>query len=142
MMDKTTKDDKKWLAGNALLIEKTLEAFGLTVRIVDINNFFGADRYNVEIAMGVKIEDILARKKELALALASPTGSVHIEAPIPGRALVGIWVPRKRKGKLTPMSSTLLLSLVASSLYRLSAVFGCWADRLNGGQSPRPENNK
>jgi DNA segregation ATPase FtsK/SpoIIIE-like protein len=82
--------------------------------------------------MGEKIEDIIVKKKDLALALASPTGSIFIQAPIPGRALVGIWVPRKKKGKLAPMSSALLYSLLVSSMYRLSATFGYWADRLNG----------
>lgn len=89
--------------------------------------------------MGEKINHIIARKKEIALALAAPSGSVYIQAPIPGTNLIGIWVPRKNKGKLTRASYSLLYFLFISSLYRLSASISHWADTLNRFPSQEPE---
>ncbi|MCX6733037.1 MAG: DNA translocase FtsK [Candidatus Roizmanbacteria bacterium] len=79
---------------HASIIEKTLDSYGLRVRVVEVNYFpNGSIEYCLEIVTGTKLEDIEKRRRELALALASSTGSVDIQAPIPGRALVGITVP-------------------------------------------------
>ena len=79
------------------IIEKTLDSYGMTVRVAEINILpNGSVQYGVEITQGTKIEDIEKRKREVALALASSTGTIKIQAPIPGKALIGIVVPKQK----------------------------------------------
>ena len=50
-------------------------------------------QYALEVALGTKLSKITALSNDLALARAAPTGQIRIEAPIPGRSLVGIELP-------------------------------------------------
>lgn len=77
----------------AEIIEKTLESFGIKSRVVEINNFENDVQFCLEVAMGTNIKKIEKLDSNIALAVASPTGSVTIEAPIPGRYFVGIRIP-------------------------------------------------
>jgi len=52
-------------------------------------------QYALEISAGTKISKIANLQHDLALALATPTGTVRVEAPIPGKSLVGIEVPNR-----------------------------------------------
>jgi S-DNA-T family DNA segregation ATPase FtsK/SpoIIIE len=78
---------------NANVIEKTLESFGITAKVAEINFGPTVTQYAIEIPMGTKLSKILALQSNLALALATPTGNVRIEAPIPGKSLIGIEIP-------------------------------------------------
>lgn len=78
---------------NAETIEKTLESFGITAKIAEVNNGPTVTQYAIEIPMGTKLSKIMALQNDLALALATKTGDVRIEAPIPGKSLVGIEIP-------------------------------------------------
>lgn len=78
---------------NADIIEKTLESFGITAKVAEVNNGPTITQYAIEIPMGIKLSKIVALQNDLALALATPTGNVRIEAPIPGKSLVGIEIP-------------------------------------------------
>lgn len=80
---------------NASIIEKTLESFGITARVVEVNLGPAVTQYALEIALGTKLSKITALSNDLALALAAPTGQIRIEAPIPGRSLVGIEIPNR-----------------------------------------------
>jgi S-DNA-T family DNA segregation ATPase FtsK/SpoIIIE len=84
----------------AALIEQTLLAFGVPGRVVEVNRGPTITQFGVEPGFNetkggkqtkVKVSRIAALADDLALALAVPR--VRIEAPIPGRALVGIEVP-------------------------------------------------
>ncbi len=81
---------------NADVIEKTLDSFGIRARVSEVNRGPTVTQYALEITMGTKLSKITALGNDLALALAAPTGQVRIEAPIPGRSLVGIEIPNKR----------------------------------------------
>lgn len=81
---------------NASTIERTLESFGIRARVAEVNNGPTVTQYALEITMGTKLSKITALGNDLALALAAPTGQVRIEAPIPGRSLVGIEIPNIR----------------------------------------------
>lgn len=85
--------DRGDIARSASLIEKTLESFGVRAKVVEINKGPAVTQYALESAQGTKIVHIKSLQNDLALALASPTGSVRIEAPIPGKSLIGIEVP-------------------------------------------------
>jgi len=78
---------------NAQIIEKTLESFGITAKVVEVNHGPTVTQYALEIPMGTKLSKILSLQNDLALALATSTGNVRIEAPIPGKSLVGIEIP-------------------------------------------------
>lgn len=78
---------------NASVIEKTLDSFGIQARVAEVNGGPAVTQYALEISAGTKISKIANLQHDLALALATPTGTVRIEAPIPGKSLVGIEVP-------------------------------------------------
>ena len=80
---------------NASTIEKTLEAFGIIAKVVEVNLGPAVTQYALEVAIGTKLSKISALGSDLALALAAPTGQIRIEAPIPGRSLVGIELPNR-----------------------------------------------
>ena len=81
---------------NASIIEKTLDSFGIRARVSEVNKGPAVTQYALEITMGTKLSRITALSNDLALALAATTGQVRIEAPIPGRSMVGIEIPNKR----------------------------------------------
>lgn len=78
---------------NAQTIEKTLEAFGIKAEVAEVNHGPTVTRYALKIPFGTKLSKITALQNDLALALATSTGNVRIEAPIPGKSLVGIEIP-------------------------------------------------
>lgn len=100
------KADRGDLKGNASIIEKTLESFGIQARVVEVNLGPAVTQYALEIALGTKLSRITGLQNDLALALAAPTGQIRIEAPIPGRALVGIEIPN-RSPEFVPLKSML-----------------------------------
>ncbi len=85
--------DRGDVKGNANIIEKTLDSFGIRTRVAEVNFGPTVTQYAIEITMGTKLSKITTLSNDLALALAAPTGLVRIEAPIPGRSLVGIEIP-------------------------------------------------
>jgi S-DNA-T family DNA segregation ATPase FtsK/SpoIIIE len=93
------QQDKKAERGDvkkiASTIEKTLQSFGIQSRVAEINLGPSVTQYAIEIALGTKLSKITGLTNDLALATEAPTGQVRIEAPIPGRNLVGIEIPNK-----------------------------------------------
>ena len=89
------KGDRGDFKKNAGIIEQTLESFGIKARVVEVNFGPAVTQYAIEIALGTKLSKITALSNDLALALAAPTGQIRIEAPIPGRSLVGIEIPNR-----------------------------------------------
>lgn len=89
------KVDRGDINGNADIIEKTLESFGISANIVEVNLGPAVTQYAIQVALGTKLSKITALERDLALALSAPTGTIRIEAPIPGRNLVGIELPNK-----------------------------------------------
>lgn len=93
--EKIGKADRGDINANANIIEKTLDSFGIVAKVVEVNQGPAVTQYALEIALGVKLNKITARQSDLALALAAPQGQIRIEAPIPGRSLVGIEIPNR-----------------------------------------------
>ncbi len=89
------KADRGDIKGNAAVIEQTLESFGVTARVVEVNLGPAVTQYAIEVALGTKLSKITGLERDLALALAAPTGTIRVEAPIPGRSLVGIELPNR-----------------------------------------------
>jgi S-DNA-T family DNA segregation ATPase FtsK/SpoIIIE len=89
------KADRGDIRHNAGVIEKTLDSFGIMAKVAEVNSGPAVTQYAIEIALGTKVSKITSLSSDLALALAAPTGQVRIEAPIPGRNLVGIEIPNR-----------------------------------------------
>ncbi len=89
------KADRGDMQGNAAIIERTLKSFGITARVTEANPAPAVTQYALEIAEGTKVSKITSLSNDLALALAAPTGQIRIEAPIPGKKLVGIEIPNR-----------------------------------------------
>src|SRR3990172_4679367 len=81
------------LRANANIIKRTLDSFGIPVEMGEITIGPKVTRYTLKPAEGVKLARITALNQDLALALAAHP--IRIEAPIPGKSLVGIEVPNK-----------------------------------------------
>jgi len=80
---------------NSSVIKRTLHTFGIPVEMSEVNIGPTVTQYTLKPAEGIKLSKITALQNDLALALASPT--IRIEAPIPGRSLVGIEVGNKKR---------------------------------------------
>lgn len=93
--DKGTTADRGDLNQNAQIIESTLDSFGIEAKVEEVNGGPAVTQYAIRIAEGTKLSKVKALQTDLALALAAPTGQIRIEAPIPGRSLVGIEIPNK-----------------------------------------------
>ena len=89
---KNTKLTKE-IVDNAKLLEETLESFNVKAKVVNATAGPAVTRYELEPAAGVKVSKIVNLADDLALKLAAP--GIRIEAPIPGKAAIGIEVPNK-----------------------------------------------
>jgi S-DNA-T family DNA segregation ATPase FtsK/SpoIIIE len=89
------KADRGDIRKNAQTIEQTLDSFGITARVAEVNDSPSVTQYALEVALGTKLAKIMSLSNDLAMALAAPGGMIRVEAPIPGRALVGIEVPNR-----------------------------------------------
>lgn len=83
------------IKANANIIKRTLLNFGIEVEMDEITIGPTFTRYALKPAVGVKLSRIVGLQNDLALALAAHP--VRIEAPIPGKSLVGIEIPNKTK---------------------------------------------
>ncbi len=81
------------IKANANIIRRTLQHFGIEVEMGEVNVGPTVTQYTLRPAQGVKLSKIITLHNDLALALAAHP--LRIEAPIPGKALVGIEVPNK-----------------------------------------------
>lgn len=80
---------------NANIIRRTLANFGIEVEMDEITIGPTVTRYALKPAQGVKLSRIVGLQNDLALSLAAHP--LRIEAPIPGKSLVGIEIPNKTK---------------------------------------------
>ena len=80
---------------NKGIIENTLKSFGIEAKVVEVQIGPTITQYALKIPMGVKVTKINNLDKDLAMAMAAPSGIVRIEAPIPGTSLIGIEMPNQ-----------------------------------------------
>ncbi len=83
------------IKANANIIKRTLANFGIEVEMDEITVGPTVTRYALKPAEGVKLSRIVGLQNDLALSLAAHP--IRIEAPIPGKSLVGIEIPNKSK---------------------------------------------
>lgn len=95
-----TPPDRGDVKARAKIIEDTLATFKIDVKVVETNLGPTVTQYALSLAQGTRTNTITALQDNLALALASPSASVRIQAPIPGKSLIGIEVPNNTRSKV------------------------------------------
>ncbi|MGA2774588.1 MAG: DNA translocase FtsK 4TM domain-containing protein [Candidatus Omnitrophota bacterium] len=103
---------KEDLEANARILEETLEDFGISAKVTDIERGPMITRYELEPAPGVKLNRIVNLGDDISLAMKAQ--SVRIIAPIPGKARVGVEVPN------TQSSFVYLKEVLSSDEFRAS----------------------
>ncbi|WP_035779500.1 FtsK/SpoIIIE family DNA translocase [Butyrivibrio sp. MC2013] len=86
-------DSAAVLRETAIKLEKTLKTFGVNVTVTDISQGPTVTRYEIQPEVGVKVSKIVNLQDDIKLNLAAT--DIRIEAPIPGKAAIGIEVPNK-----------------------------------------------
>lgn len=82
---------KDEINANAQKLETTLESFGVSAKVINVSRGPAVTRYEIAPNTGVKVSKIVGLTDDIALNLAAP--SIRMEAPIPGKAAVGIEIP-------------------------------------------------
>ena len=103
--------DREEIVRTSTELEQTLEDFNISARVVGVTQGPVVTQYQLQPAPGVKVSRILNLENDIALVLKAK--SVRIEAPIPGKAAIGIEVPNK---KTTPVH---FKELVATEEFRV-----------------------
>ncbi|HYY88072.1 MAG TPA: DNA translocase FtsK 4TM domain-containing protein [Chloroflexota bacterium] len=87
------------LDARARVIEDTLASFNIEARVVEVNQGPAVTQFGVEPAAGVAVSRILSRQNDLALRLGS--SPLRLEAPVPGKNMVGVEVPNAAVATVT-----------------------------------------
>lgn len=118
---KGTRKDSEDPAALGRMLEETLASFGVEASVVGVSQGPVVTRFEVQPGVGVKVSKIVNLADDLALAFAS--AGVRIEAPIPGKAAVGIEVPSRQKS-IVYLREVLDTSEFRESESRLSMALG------------------
>ncbi len=86
-------DNTRELKETAMRLQQTLNTFGVKVTVTDISQGPSVTRYELQPEQGVKVSKIVSLTDDIKLNLAAT--DIRIEAPIPGKAAIGIEVPNK-----------------------------------------------
>ena len=115
--------DRGDIKGNTAIIEQTLTSFGIQAKVAEVNCGPAVTQYALEITPGTKLSRITALSDDLALALAAPTGQIRIEAPIPGRSLLGVEVPN-RSLEFVSLKKMLTSKKMKNAKHKLNVALG------------------
>ncbi len=91
--DSAKKDNRQQLHETAVQLQQILKNFGVNVTVTDVSCGPSVTRYELQPELGVKVSKIVNLADDIKLNLAA--ADIRIEAPIPGKAAVGIEVPNK-----------------------------------------------
>ena len=100
----TTSDDPATFNGEmsqkTIALENALESFGIPAKVQTVVIGPTVTRYEIEMPEGISVKKILSLDADIAYALCA-NGQIRIEAPIPGRGIVGIEVPNAKVAKVS-----------------------------------------
>ncbi len=83
----------------AAKLEQTLEDFKISAKVVNITPGPAVTRYELRMPAGISVNKVVSRADDIAMSVAS-RGEVRIEAPIPGKSLLGIEIPNSKRAKV------------------------------------------
>ncbi|HIR00109.1 MAG TPA: DNA translocase FtsK 4TM domain-containing protein [Candidatus Scybalocola faecavium] len=122
-----TGDSDAYLKETAKKLQETLDSFGVKVHVTNVSCGPSVTRYELSPEQGVKVSKILSLTDDIKLNLA--VADIRIEAPIPGKAAVGIEVPNKEN------TTVMLRDLLESNEFKMSKSLIAFAvGRDIGGQ--------
>lgn len=107
---RSKNDNSGELKATALKLENTLKTFGVNAKVTDVSQGPAVTRYELHPESGVKVSKIVGLSDDIKLNLAAT--DIRIEAPIPGKAAVGIEVPNKEN------STVALRDLLESNAFK------------------------
>ena len=87
----SSKNDKKEIMQKVKILEETMQNFGVDAKVMQVSKGPTITRYEIQPSPGVKVSKIVSLSDDIALNLAA--SNIRIEAPIPGKAAVGIEIP-------------------------------------------------
>ncbi|WP_456064438.1 DNA translocase FtsK 4TM domain-containing protein [Cohnella cholangitidis] len=102
-------------------LEATLESFGVRAKVLDVARGPAVTRYELQPDVGVKVSRIVSLTDDIALALAAK--DIRMEAPIPGKAAIGIEVPNNEVSVVT-LREVLETQPFQESSAKLTIAFG------------------
>jgi DNA segregation ATPase FtsK/SpoIIIE, S-DNA-T family len=123
LSDYETKPDAGDSVGRKHKIVETLKSFDIDVKIEEVKTGPSVTQYALSAESGVKISKIAGLQNNMAMALESPTGSVRIEAPIPGTSFIGIEVPNNTRSVVS-FKSLMLSEAMKDQKSKLAIVLG------------------
>lgn len=88
-----SKNYRNQVLEGAKKLEETLNSFGVSAKVINVTRGPTVTRYELQPSAGVKVSRIVNLSDDIALNLAAP--AIRLEAPIPGKAAIGIEVPNK-----------------------------------------------
>lgn len=104
---------------NIAKLERTFESFGVQAKVVKANLGPSVTKYEIQPSIGVKVSKIVSLSDDIALALAAR--DVRMEAPIPGKSLIGIEVPNTQ---VSPVSFWEIIDAALESKHILEVPLG------------------
>lgn len=110
--DKTSikKESPERLSSRAMLLENTLKSFGVDAKVINVISGPSVTRYEIQPQIGVKVQSITRLTDDIALNMRAR--SIRIEAPIPGKAAVGIEIENESRQPVT------IREILGSDLFR------------------------
>lgn len=114
VVSQPSKEDKKKIISKAKILEDTLYNFGVEAKVVQVHRGPTITRYELQPSAGVKVSKIVNLSDDIALNLAAQ--AIRIEAPIPGKAALGIEIPNEN------ISTVVLKEVLDSPNYKNSAL--------------------
>lgn len=93
------ENDVESLRNNALTLERTLKSFNVDAKVINVTKGSSVTRYEVQPAVGTKVSSIVRLSDDIALNLRAK--SIRMEAPIPGKAAVGIEIENESREMVT-----------------------------------------
>lgn len=122
-----SEESDRELQETARKLQDTLDSFGVKVQVTNVSCGPSVTRYELQPEQGVKVSRILSLTDDIKLNLA--VADIRIEAPIPGKAAIGIEVPNKEN------TTVMLRDLLESQEFKKSAsLIAFAAGRDIGGQ--------
>ncbi|HZJ76157.1 MAG TPA: DNA translocase FtsK, partial [Oscillospiraceae bacterium] len=110
VVSQPSKEDKRKIISKAKILEDTLYNFGVKAKVAQVHRGPTITRYELQPSAGVKVSKIVNLSDDIALNLAAQ--AIRIEAPIPGKAAIGIEIPNEN------MSTVALREVLDSSTYK------------------------
>ena len=89
--------DADLIKKSATMIEMSLESFGIFAKIAEISIEEKFYEYYLKLPVGTNLKELEKHDRDLAMVLASPTGKVYWQIPVPGKSYVGLKVPKPPK---------------------------------------------